>query len=321
MSGHTRSDPSSDPTLTFIIGATGCGKGSLGRALARRTGGEIISADSMKVYRRMDIGTAKPSAADRRDVPHHVIDVVDPWETFSVAGFVARADAAIADIHGRHRPVFVVGGTPLYIKALSEGLFEDPGADPAVRARLHDEAGRSGRGALHRRLMDVDPIAAERIHPNDLRRTVRALEVFEITGRPISELQTQWNHRRRYGCVMFGVRRAREDQHRRTNDRVRRMMGAGLLEEVRSLLALPQPLSRTARSALGYAELIEHLEAGVPLADAIEKIKINTRRLVKAQRTWLRRFTDTQWIDLLPDSDPERIAEELVKSRAALWSV
>ena len=165
------------PALTFIIGCTGSGKGALGRALAERTGGEILSIDSMKVYRRMDIGTAKPSAAVRARIAHHAIDVVEPSEDFSVAQYVALAESVIEDVSARGKPIFVVGGTPLYVKALTEGLFEGPGADCDVRARLHAEAERQGAGALHDRLRTIDPAASDRIHPNDLRRIVRALEV------------------------------------------------------------------------------------------------------------------------------------------------
>ena len=153
------------PTLTFIMGCTGSGKGGLGRELARRTGGEIISIDSMKVYRRMDIGTAKPPPEVLREIPHHLVDVVEPSQDFSVARYVELAEQAIKQIHERGKPIFVVGGTPLYIKGLTEGLFEGPGADPGIRARLHEEARGSGQEMLYRRLQEVDPASAERIHP------------------------------------------------------------------------------------------------------------------------------------------------------------
>jgi len=301
------------PRLTFIIGCTGSGKSGVGRELARRSGGEIISIDSMKVYRRMDIGTAKPSPEIRREIPHHLIDVVEPWEDFSVAQFVARAEAAIVEIHARANPIFVVGGTPLYIKGLTEGLFEGPSADPDIRSRLHEQAKRDGQATLFDRLQRVDQVAAGRIHPNDLRRIVRALEVFELTGKTISELQTQWDQQRtRYDCVFVGLRRDREQQSLRTNERVGRMIETGLVDEVKSLLAEPKPLSTTARQALGYAEIIQHLEGGLALADAVEMIKINTRRLAKAQRTWFKRFRDTEWIELEPETTAEEVASGLL---------
>jgi tRNA dimethylallyltransferase len=308
-------------TLTFIMGCTGSGKGGLGRELACRTGGEIISIDSMKVYRRMDIGTAKPSLEVRRLIPHHLIDIVEPSEEFSVAQYLKHAERAIADIHARGRPVFVVGGTPLYIKALSQGLFEGPGADPTIRARLTATAEREGRHALSEQLRRVDPVAAERIHPNDLRRLVRALEVHELTGQPISALQAQWDQERtRYDCVFIGLRRDREDQAHRINERVRRMIAEGLVDEVRSLLAEPKPLSTVARQALGYAEIIKHVEGACSLADALEMIKINTRQFAKAQRTWFKRFAPVEWIDLPADADTAELADPLIARRGSLWS-
>ena len=307
--------------LTFIIGCTGSGKGSLGRELARRTGGEIISIDSMKVYRRMDIGTAKPSLEVRRLIPHHLIDIVEPSEEFSVAEYVERAERAIFEIQSRRHPVFVVGGTPLYMKALSEGIFEGPGADPTIRARLTATAEREGRHALSEQLRRVDPVAAARIHPNDLRRLVRALEVFELTGQPISALQAQWDQERtKYDCVFMGLRCEREDQARRINERVRRMIAEGLVDEVKSLLAETEPLSTAARQALGYAEIIQHLEGSYSLADAVEMIKINTRQFAKAQRTWFKRFAPVEWIDLPADADAADLADQLIVRRGSLWS-
>jgi tRNA dimethylallyltransferase len=309
------------PRITLIIGCTASGKGKLGLELTRRTGGEIVSIDSMKVYRRMDIGTAKPSIEARGQVPHHLIDVVEPSDDFSAAKYVGLADQAISDIYARGRPVFVVGGTPLYIKALTEGMFEGPSADPAIRSRLHEEAERTGLDTLHARLTQVDPAAATRIHRNDLRRIVRALEVFELTGTPISTLQEQWDRERtRYECSYIGLRWNREDQAHRINERVRRMIEAGLIDEVRSLLAEPVPLGETARKALGYAEIIEHLQGRCTLAEAVEMIKINTRRFAKSQRTWLKRFNQTHWIDLTPETEVNELADELMHNMGHLWS-
>ena len=307
--------------LTFIMGCTGCGKGALGLELARRLDGEIVSIDSMKIYRRMDIGTAKPAPAVRAEVRHHLIDAVEPSEEFSVAQFAQQAEAAIADIHARGRPVLCVGGTALYLKALTEGLFEGPSADPGLRDRLRQRAAAVGNAALHAELRRIDPDAADRIHPNDLQRIVRALEVFELTGTPISRLQTQWGRlRTRYDSRIIALRREREDQSRRTNARVRRMIEQGLVDEVRSLLSEPRPLSTTARKALGYAEVIEHLEGGLPLVEAVEKIKINTRKFAKAQRTWLKRFRTAEWIDLTPEDSAEGVAVQLLDAKGlARW--
>lgn len=306
--------------LTFILGCTGCGKGALGRELARRLAAEIISIDSMKVYRRMDVGTAKPDAATRAEIPHHLIDVVEPWEEFSVAQFLERAERAVAEIRGRGRPILCVGGTALYIKALTEGLFEGPSADREVRERLRRRAAEAGSAALHAELAEVDAVAAQRVHPNDLRRIVRALEVYELTGRPISEWQTQWDRQRcRHDVRLIGLRRTREDQNQHTNARIRRMIEDGLVDEVRSLLAEPHPLSSTARRAVGYAEIIEHLEGKVSLERAVEMIKINTRKFAKAQRTWFKRFRDTEWIDLQPGDSAESIATRLLEPEGSVW--
>lgn len=308
------------PNLTFIVGCTASGKAGLGRELAKQIGAEIISIDSMKVYRRMDIGTAKPSLQTRQDIPHHLIDAVEPSEEFSVARYVELADRAIEDIAKRGKSILVVGGAPLYIKGLTEGLFEGPGADDELRKKLHDEAAREGTQALFERLQRVDPRSTERIHPNDLRRIVRALEVFELTGRPISELQTQWNGPTpKYDCTFIGLRRERADQSHRCNDRVRRMLEEGLVDEVRRLLAEPMPLSETARKALGYAEIIDHLAGRMTLAEAAEMIKINTRRLVKAQRTWFKRFREIEWIDLETDDTAAEIAGQVLDRRGSLW--
>ncbi len=307
--------------LTFILGCTACGKGGLGRELARRLGGEIISVDSMKVYRRMDIGTAKPSPEVLREIPHHLIDVVEPSEEFSVARYVLLAEQAIADISARGRPILVVGGTPLYIKALSEGLFEGPGADPGVRARLQETAARDGAAVLHARLLEVDPPASRRIHPNDLRRLVRALEVFELTGTPISRLQEQWDRdRTRHECTFVGLRRDKEDLSQRINERVRKMFTLGLVDEVRSLCAEAKPLSTAARQAVGYSETLAHLEGKLTLAEAVESVKINTRQLAKSQRTWFRRFARTEWIDVGPNATAEGLAEQLLARPESLWS-
>ncbi|HEY3241857.1 MAG TPA: tRNA (adenosine(37)-N6)-dimethylallyltransferase MiaA [Phycisphaerae bacterium] len=304
--------------ITFLFGCTGCGKAAVGLEAARRCGAEIISVDSMKIYRGMDVGTAKPSSAVRAQVPHHLIDIVDPWEEFSVAQYVAAADAALEDIRARGRTALAVGGTPLYIKAFTEGLFEGPSADPIIRARLQARAAAEGTEALHQELAQIDAPAAERIHPHDLRRIVRALEVYELTGTPISVLQTQWealaSGGRRYRCRFIGLRRELDDQNQRTNARVRRMIEHGLLDEVRRLTHVPRPLSRAARQAVGYAEILEHFAGRCSLDEAIERIKINTRQLAKSQRTWFKRFRTVRWIDVAPGDTVERVADEVLQA-------
>jgi len=299
--------------LYFILGATACGKGAVGRLLARRVGGRIVSVDSMKIYRGMDIGTAKPPAELRAQIPHYCIDIIEPSENFSVARYVGCADEAIESIRSAGAVPLAVGGTSLYIKAMAEGLFEGPPADLQIRKSLRQRGAAEGPGALHDELARVDPRAAARIDPNDERRIVRALEVYQITGRPISELQTQWDSgARRHDCVFIGLRRCKEDLNRRINARVKRMVEAGLVDEVRGLLARPGALGPQAVAAVGYAEFIAHLDGRCSLRDAIEQIKINTRQLAKKQRTWHRRFAGVQWFDLAAEATVESTADEIM---------
>ncbi|MBN1341363.1 MAG: tRNA (adenosine(37)-N6)-dimethylallyltransferase MiaA [Phycisphaerae bacterium] len=302
--------------LNLLVGCTAVGKTEASLRLAERFDAEIVSVDSMQVYRRMDIGTAKPSPDERRRVRHHLIDIVEPGEAFSVGRFVEHADAAIADVTGRGKTVWAVGGTALYIKALVQGLFDGPPADPSFRSEFRRRVAAEGPQALHAKLAAVDPHAAGRIHPNDTRRIERALEVHHLTGTPISELQRQWDQgRTRYDCRMFLLARDREDQNHRINARVKQMFEAGLLEEVRRLLDEPVPLSQQARQALGYAEVIDCLTGGPDLDKTIELIKIHTRRFAKSQRTWFRSFQNACRIDLAPDTNAEevvaRISEKL----------
>lgn len=306
--------------VVVILGCTACGKGAVARALAEDLGGEVLSVDSMKVYRGMDIGTAKPPADVRARLTHHLIDVVDPWESFSAARFVELADAAVASIHSRGRPVVAVGGTLLYFQFFYKGLFAGPDADPAFRAALRERAAREGVAALHAELSARDPAAAERIHRNDLRRIERALEVLHRTGRPISALQQQWDaddvRRPDWDWRLFALRREREANNRRINERVRKMIAAGLVDEVRRLLADPRGLSPQARQAVGYAELLAHLEGRWDLNEAIERIKINSRRLAKQQRTWLKRMADVRWIDLVDEDSVAGVVERILRGLA-----
>jgi tRNA dimethylallyltransferase len=303
------------PRVYFILGCTACGKAAVGRELARRLGARILSVDSMKVYRRMDIGTASPSAQVLAEIPHYGMNVVEPSEAYSVAQYVACADAAIEETRAAGATLLAVGGTSLYIKALTQGLFDGPGADKAIRDELATRAKEQGPQILHAELTRIDPEAAQRIHPNDEKRIIRALEVFRATGKPISEFQTQWDSETgKYDCALIGLRREKEDQSRRINARVKQMMDMGLLEEVRRLLAESQPISAQAAQAVGYAELIDHLRGECSLAEAIERIKINTRRLAKKQRTWYRRFPNVTWFDLSKDETPAEISDRILSA-------
>src|SRR6266545_49838 len=282
----------------ILTGPTACGKTALALDLTTRIGGEIVALDSMTVYRGMDIGTAKPSAAERARVPHHLIDVLDPWESLTVAWWLSQAEAACADITARgKRPIFV-GGTPFYLKALLHGLFDGPPADAELRKSLEEEAVRDGNAALHARLAAVDPKTAARLHPNDVRRVVRALEVHALTGKPISDWQQTWDTPAFTDSARATPRAAnipgvvlelpREVLYDRINRRVDAMLEAGWLDEVRRLRELPHPLSREARQALGYRDLLEYLESGGDWSATVDLIRTHTRQFAKRQLTWFR---------------------------------
>jgi tRNA dimethylallyltransferase len=290
----------------LILGVTASGKSRLAFELAKSINAEIISIDSMKVYRRMDIGTAKPPKENRDQIPYHLIDVVEPSESFSVARFLELANDAINCIKSRNKPIVAVGGTALYIKALTFGLFEGPGADEQIRAELKSQAQTAGLDKLYEQLEKLDPDAAGRISPNDAKRIIRALEVHRLTGKPISSFQSQWNQSPANDWTIIGLRRDKTEENIRMNARVKKMISAGLVDEVKCLLAEPKPLSKQARSAIGYAEIIDHLSGKMPLDDAIELIKINTRKFAKAQRTWFKTFKNVHWFDLAPDETPEQ---------------
>jgi tRNA dimethylallyltransferase len=275
-----------------LTGPTGAGKTRLALEIAARLEAEIVSMDSMAVYRGMDIGTAKPTAAERGAIAHHLIDVLDPWESASVAWWLEQAALICNDIVRRGKTPLFVGGTPLYLKALIFGLFAGPAADETLRRRLAEDAERLGAHSLHGRLQKVDPQAAARIHANDMRRVIRALEVFELTGRPISAWQTEWAA----PAPLHGepaihwIDWPRAELYERIDRRVEAMFALGLVDEVRRLRSLPKPLSREARQALGYREVLDHLDGKLPLPDTIAAVKTHSRQFAKRQLTWFRRL-------------------------------
>ena len=282
--------------LIVVLGPTASGKSELALTLAERIGGtrgEILSVDSMQVYRHMDIGTAKPTPGEQRRVRHHLIDLVEPDQEFTVARFVELADATIGDARQRNVPLIATGGTPLYYKALFEGMFEGPGASAEIRDRLR----ALSNDELYARLTTVDPAAAARIHRNDTKRLIRALEVHELTGEPISSLQREWAEpTARHDAVWIGLDWDKDALNRRINARVKSMIEAGWLDETRRLLDRFGTLSKTAGEATGYRELIDHLAGRSSLDDAIEQIKIATRQLARRQMKWFRRFRHVHWI-------------------------
>ncbi len=267
------------PRPIVILGCTASGKSDFAESLAAETRAEILVVDSMQVYRGMDIGTAKPDAATRGRIPHHMIDVAEPWESYSAARFVADARKILEAKRESGTPLILVAGTFLYLRALVEGLFEGPSADETIRAELRERAQREGTHGLHAELAAIDPAAARRIHANDLRRIIRALEVHRLTGTPISMLQTQWSQTHPGMDVTYiGIRWEKEALSRRINVRVKNMIAAGLVDEVDRLRKAERGFSEEAAAAVGYRQLLDHFAGRCSLEEAVEQIKIQTRR-------------------------------------------
>ncbi len=293
-----------------MLGPTASGKSAVAMAVARRVPGtELVSVDAMQVYRGMDVGTAKPTTAERHEVPHHLIDIVEPSEEFTVADFQRRYRAVLADLDARDRPAILVGGTGLYHRAVIDGLTL-PGEWPGIRARLEEEADRLGTPALHARLVEVDPVAADRMEPTNTRRVVRALEVCEGSGRRFSDFGPGLETYPPTDVAQVGLRWPRPVLADRIGRRVEQMMAAGLLAEVERVHAAG--MSRTAAQALGYKELIDHLEGRVGLDEAVERVVVRTRQLAVRQLRWFQRDPRIRWVDV--DDDPVVDAAPLVEA-------
>jgi tRNA dimethylallyltransferase len=290
------------PRLVVIVGPTGAGKTRLSLELAARVGGEVISADSQQVYVGMDIGTGKVGASERARVPHHLLDVVAPDQEMTAARFIELADAAITDVAARGKPVIVCGGTGLYVRALLLGLFEGPPASMELRARLTEQADRDGTDALHRELAQVDPAAAQKIDPNDRKRIIRALEVFRLTGEPMSAHQARHDHKTlplRYPARLVGLAPEREDLYRAIDARVDQMIAEGLEAEVAALRERGYVPPLRSQQAIGYAELHEAAAGTLERSRAIELIKRNSRHYARRQLSWYRApssgASDVEW--------------------------
>ena len=299
----------------FLTGPTAAAKSAVAIELAQRIDAEILSLDSMALYRGMDIGTAKPTAEQRRAVPHHLIDVLEPHEEYSLAQYVEAAGRCVAEIAARGRQALFVGGTPLYLKGLLRGIFQGPPADWELRRRLADQSRQHGAEWLHRQVARTDPVAAARLHPNDTRRLIRALEVHQKTGRPISQWQRQFDTGRSAAdCRVFVLDWPKPQLYARIERRVEEMFADGLVDEVRRLLAGPKPMSRTARQAVGYREVVEHLEGRRDLNETVARVQRHTRQLAKRQFTWFRSLGECRFVPvsnpLMPAEVAERIAAE-----------
>ncbi len=294
----------------YLAGPTASGKTAVGVALANRLDADVLALDSMTLYRGMDIGTAKPGAEERGGVAHHLMDILDPWESASVAEYRARALATLAEIEARGRRALFVGGTALYLKAMLRGLFHGPAADPDLRRDLEAEADRLGDPALHARLLRLDPVTAARLHPNDRRRVVRALEVFATTGRPLSVHQTE-HGRPALGVLVVALERPRDELRARIDRRAARMFADGLVEEVRTLQAGPRPPSEVAAQAVGYREVIDLLERRSTVAEALALVQARSRQFAKRQSTWFRGLTEVRAWPVAADESPETTADRL----------
>lgn len=297
----------------FLTGATASGKTRVSLKMAQLLDAEIISLDSMAIYRGMDIGTAKPAPADQESVPHHMLDIVDPTDAFSVSQYRDRSMEIVQQIHERKKQVIFVGGTALYLKALLRGMFEGPPADWDFRNEVEQELKEMGGEFLHQRLEMIDPVSATNLHPNDHRRIIRALEVFKTTGKPISHWQMQFSEGKEADdCRVFTLRHARPILHERIEQRVTAMFDAGLLDEVQSLLDKHGTLGQTAAQAVGYREAIDHLDGQTTLDETIEKVRVRTRKFARHQETWFRGLSECRMIDLPTEFDSDQIAEQLV---------
>jgi tRNA dimethylallyltransferase len=292
----------------FLTGPTASGKSELALDIAERLGAEIIAMDSMTLYRGIDIGTSKPSMSDRARVPHHLLDVLDPWESANLAWYLTTAERAYKDIRSRGREPMFVGGTPLYLKALLRGFFAGPAADPDVRCRLEAE----GPDRLYHRLCHVDPISARRIAPRDLRRQVRALEVYELTGRAISDWQKEFDRPVEPIPPVACVIRSRSDRYDRINRRVVQMLAAGWIEEVKALLSHDRPLSREARQAVGVREIMAFLRGEFDYDTLVERIQTRTRQLSKRQMTWFRHLPECQFFEIPADESTNATVDRIV---------
>ncbi|MBL0387985.1 tRNA (adenosine(37)-N6)-dimethylallyltransferase MiaA [Tumebacillus sp. ITR2] len=296
------------PSVLILVGPTAVGKTAFSIAAAKHYDGEILSADSMQIYKGMDIGTAKVTSQEMEGIPHYGLDLIDPDEPYTVADFQAYADGVIRDIHARGKLPIVVGGTMLYVKSLTNHLdFTEASADLEFRARLHAVAEQQGGAVLHNRLREIDPATAERLHPNDVKRIIRALEVYETTGKPMSEAYTEQPPESKYNTLVVGLNLDdREKLYERINLRVDLMMQQGLIQEVQNLLAKGYSRDLQSMKAIGYKEIVDYLEGRLTVEEAVEAVKQGSRRYAKRQLSWWRRETTIHWFDAQETTFPMR---------------
>lgn len=298
----------------YLTGPTASGKTRIGIELAKRLGGEILSLDSMAVYRGLDIGTAKPTREEQAQVPHHLLDVVDPNQDFSVSQYVEQAHRLVGEIRAREKTPLFVGGTPLYLKSLLRGMYQGPPADWEFRRQIEEEVEQVGVEKLRERLWQVDPLSAAKLHPNDVRRMIRALEVAKVSGRPLSHWQTQFDEAQPAShSKVFVLHWPREVLHQRIDARVEQMFAQGLVEETQHILAQYGQLGRTAAQAVGYREVAEYLQGAGSLADTMQLVKFRTHQFARRQETWFRGLSECQWVAMREGETPAEVAERVLE--------
>lgn len=300
--------------LIAIAGPTASGKTALGVEIAKRVSGEVVSCDSMQVYRRMDIGTAKPDMAERCGIPHHMLDIIEPDEPFNVADFVKTARTCIDDCLKRGNVPILAGGTGLYMDSvLNNTDFADFKSDPDFRAEMQNIAEEQGNEALHKILAQKDSIAAEKIHPNNIRRVIRALEVCHMTGKTFTKVNEESRREMVYDTLILGIEADREKLYEKIDKRVDLMMGKGLIDEVQKLRESGIGRETTAMQAIGYKELLDYLEGRAELSETVDKIKQESRRYAKRQMTWFRRNKDIVWVRLDQSDSVDRICQKCLE--------
>jgi len=297
--------------VPLLIGPTAIGKTEVSLLLAERLGAEIISADSRQIYRHLDIGTAKPTREERRRIRHHFIDICDPDQTYSAGEYGRQARTCVAQIRQEGKEVLVVGGSGFYLRALVDGLFAPAFSDPEVKARWRKRIEQQGAAAVHLYLGEVDPDTAARLPVNDVQRIVRALEVYELTGRPISQFRQGEEQPADFQPLFIGLNRPRKVLYRRIDERVDAMLSDGLVDEVRALLECGYTPELNAMKTVGYQEVFRHLAGEIDFTRMVDLIKTNTRHYAKRQLTWFRRDPRIHWLDW-EDGGPETMADRLL---------
>ncbi len=303
--------------LLVLVGPTAVGKTKLSLQLAKHVNAEIISGDSMQVYRKMDIGTAKLPASEQEGIVHHMMDIHEPDEPFSVAEFQERCSVLIEEICDRGSIPFIVGGTGLYVESVCYGFeFSEEGSDEAFRSEMAEYASKHGNEALHAKLNEVDPESAARLHPNDVRRIIRALEIYHLTGSKMSDQLAGQKREPKYDLFMIGLTMDRQLLYKRIEDRIDLMLEEGLVQEVQHLLDLGYTRQMTSMQGLGYKEIAAYLEGEMSYEAAVSLLKRDTRRFAKRQLSWFRHMKDIQWLDVTDSSKYEQQLLEICELTA-----